>query len=297
MATQLEDVSNQVAQEKIGDSRLRNEAIRKQMQDPWTESTITTSGDTPTSLQNIYSNAGQTPTQASTYGSLLNNFKALGLDNGTDTNNNALTTDDTSGKSWTTQGWAAPAAGAGANLLGAGAYSGLGSAAVNFAQGNTAAGTGNLASTLTSLFNKGNVPGLSGAVGTLASGLMGDKSASEIGYGLANSGLGTLFTMANPLAGAAYSVARMLGFNPAQGIASMFDTRNYGEEGGHIGGFCTKPSEYTGYTPGQAYEPGTNNLSTGNTAGYSAGTAHYGYSNPAASYGGYTTSSSSDGGD
>ena len=48
MVTQLQDVANTVAQEKISNQRLRNEEIRRQMANPWSEPTQpTTSGTQP----------------------------------------------------------------------------------------------------------------------------------------------------------------------------------------------------------------------------------------------------------
>ena len=71
MVTQLQDVSNTVAQEKISNQRLRNEEIRRQMANPWSEpKEPTTSGTQP--LQDIFSNNGYAPTLASTYSGLHN---------------------------------------------------------------------------------------------------------------------------------------------------------------------------------------------------------------------------------
>jgi len=321
MVTQLQDVSNTVAKEKISSDRLRNEEIRRSMSNPWSAPTESRSGTAPSSLVQASTTAsGVTPTMASTYSNLKNNFQALGLDDTTDSRANSSTANDTYGNTtnWKTQGWAPGAASISASLLGAGNYSGLAGAATNLMQGNKTGATASLASTLTSALSKGQYPGLGSAVGTLVSGVLGDKSASDIGKNLFNSGLGTLFSVANPVAGIGYSLARMLGVDPARGLSSLFDTKDYAAEGGHVGGFITPQSDYTGYTPGQAYEPGTDNLVTsdttkvydtsdnapymaglfnngqtsGGTSGYSPGTYHYGYSNPAASYGGWSSSSS-----
>jgi len=338
MVTQLQDVANTVAKEKISSDRLRNEEIRRSMSKPWSEPTEV-SGASPSTLQSTSTTAsGTAPTMASTYNTLKSNFQNLGLDDTSDSRANSSTANDSYGSTtnWKTQGWAPGVVGFGANLLGAGNYSGLASAATSLMQGNKVGATANLASTITNLLNKGSVPGLPSAVGTLTAGVLGDKSASEIGQSLFNSGLGTVLGMANPVAGIGYSLARMLGVDPARGLASLFDTTDYATEGGHAGGLITPQSDYTGYTPGQAYEPGSSNLtpvvtgitpdseysgyspgmydsttgsygvgnlsdmysgvstgSSGNTSGYSPGTYHYGYSNPAASYGGWTSSSDS----
>jgi len=333
MVTQLQDVANTVAKEKISSDRLRNEEIRRSMADPWsatTEATSSGSGTTPSSLTQVSTTpSGVAPTMASTYSNLKNNFQALGLDDTTNNvaNNSKATDSFGSTTNWKTQGWAPGAASLGANLLGAGKYSGLAGAATSLMQGNTTGATAGLASTITNALSKGQYPGLGSAVGTIVGGVLGDKSASDIGKSLFNSGLGTLFGLANPVAGIGYNVARMLGVDPARGLSSLFDTKDYASEGGHVGGFVTPQSDYTGYTPGQAYEPGTNNLSvaapetsteygyspegygsgewtpslgsiftngqlSGGTSGYSPGTYHYGYSNPAASYGGWSSSSS-----
>jgi len=351
MFTQLEDISNKVSQEKISNSRLRNEEIRRNMSKPWespTEAVESTYGRQPYPIAQI-NNTGTQPNtdnysrisavgsgspigNTGTTQSIVpnkmqgNNLSSLpkttvphstvpsstisttggnplatvrgtspalsstysGMKNSWNTNSPQTNTNDLS-----STGWLPTAVGQTASAMGAGPYSGLASAAMSAAQGNKSGAVGSLSSTLARVAGAGNFSGL---FGTLASGIMGDKDASEIGMNMANSGLGTVLSMANPIAGAAYNVARMMGLNPAQGLASMFDTKNYTEEGGHKGGFFTKPSEYTGYTPGQAYEPGLNNLFSQNSGSFTGGdnpNGTPGYSNPAASYGGWSASPSS----
>ena len=72
MVTQFEDVANQVAQQKIGNARLRNEAIRKGMADPWS---APKEAAKPTQLQDVTKGTG---TLADTYGRLLNNTNVAG---------------------------------------------------------------------------------------------------------------------------------------------------------------------------------------------------------------------------
>ena len=59
MVTQLQDVANNVAQDKISNQRLRNEEIRRQMANPWTEPTSISSTQGTQPLQNVTSD---TPT-------------------------------------------------------------------------------------------------------------------------------------------------------------------------------------------------------------------------------------------
>ena len=67
MVTQLQDVANTVAQDKISNQRLRNEEIRRQMANPWSEpKEPTTSGRQP--LQDVTKG---TSTLASTYSEKL----------------------------------------------------------------------------------------------------------------------------------------------------------------------------------------------------------------------------------
>ena len=73
MVTQLQDVANTVAQDKISNQRLRNEEIRRQMANPWSEpKEPTTSGRQP--LQDVTKG---TPTLASTYSGLLSNYQSM----------------------------------------------------------------------------------------------------------------------------------------------------------------------------------------------------------------------------
>ena len=82
------------------------------------------------------------------------------------------------------------------------------------------------ASTLGSLFindaTKGSIPGLGGVVGTLAGGLIGDKSPTEIGQGVFNSLLGTGLSTINPMLGLGYQGLRFFGVDPARGLQNLF---------------------------------------------------------------------------
>jgi hypothetical protein len=303
MVTQLQDVSNTVAKEKISSDRLRNESIRKNMANPWsapTEDVTSSSGTSPLTLQSTSTKtSGATPTMASTYSALKNNFDALGLADTyrSGTSQVGGTNDNGQSTNWKTQGWAPSAAGLGASLFGAGPYSGLASGAVNFAQGNKKAAAANITSSVTNALTKGKLPGAGGVVGSLVSGILGDKDAYDIGKDVFNSGLGTVIGMTNPVAGIGYSLARMLGLDVGRGLSSLFDTKDYASEGGHAGGFITPQSDYTGYTPGQAYEPGTDNLtpttsSESNSGGYTPAANNAWSTTTSDSWGGYSPSMS-----
>jgi len=296
MVTQLQDVSNTVAKEKISSDRLRNEEIRRNMGKAWSAPTDTSSGSSPTSLQSLsISPSGTAPTMASTYSSMKNNFQSMGLGD--------YATSTSLPSNWKTQGWAPSAAGLGASIFGAGPYSGLASAAVNYSQGNKTAAAANLTSSVTNALNKSGIPGVGGLAGSLVGGILGDKSAADIGKDMFNSGLGTVIGAANPIAGLGYGLARLFGFDSARAmsdyaksdIAQRFDA---GYQGGVWGGSGrgswtpTAPDSPTNTYSGSGY---------GNTAGPGSGSGYtpstYGYSNPASSYGGWSTTDSSTGGD
>jgi len=240
MVTQLQDVANQVAQEKISNPRLRNEEIRRQMTKPWSEPAQPTTKTY--SLQNATKGD---KTLAGTYSALLNNWQGMsGGDSMGDTFDRSYkgSTNPLGLPSWT------PAAvGTGLSMAGMGApVSALGSAATSLVRGDRAGAGGTLANLFTNMATNGGVPGLGAAAGTIASGIIGDKSAKEIGQGLFNSGLGTLFSMANPVAGLGYNLARMVGFNPGQGLSEMFG--GYSGTPGYEGGFWGKQGIGSGIT-------------------------------------------------
>jgi len=259
MVTQLQDVANQVAQEKISNPRLRNEEIRRQMTKPWSEPAQPTTKTY--SLQNA---ASGDKTLAGTYSALLNNWQGMsGGDSMGDTFDRSYkgSTNPLGLPSWT------PAAvGTGLSMAGMGApVSALGSAATSLVRGDRAGAVGTLSNLFANSITGGKVPGIGGLAGTLASGIVGDRSAKEIGQGLFNSGLGTLFSMANPVAGLGYGLARMVGFDPAYGFNNMFGD---GLEGvapgfeGTMGGFFGKNALGSGISD--------NSSSSGNTPmGYS----------------------------
>ncbi len=259
MVTQLQDIANQVAQEKISNPRLRNEEIRRQMTKPWSEPAQPTTKTY--SLQNA---ASGDKTLAGTYSALLNNWQ--GMSGGDSTGD----TFDRSYKGSTNPlglpSWAPTAVGTGLSMAGMGApVSALGSAATSLVRGDRAGAVGTLANIFANSITEGKIPGIGGLTGTLASGIVGDRSAKEIGQGLFNSGLGTLFSMANPVAGLGYGLARMFGFDPAYGFNNMFGD---GLEGvapgfeGTMGGFFGKNALGSGIS---------NSGSDGTTAGYSSG--------------------------
>jgi len=221
MVTQLQDVSNTVAQDKISNQRLRNEEIRRQMANPWSEpKEPTTSGRQP--LQDVTKG---TPTLASTYSGLLSNYQGM---TGT-SSNSGQTENNYNQKPYTGNpnplgipGWAPTVVGTGLSLANAGIAAPLGAAATSLMRGDKAGAVGTLGGLFTNIATKGSVPGLAGVVSSLASGLVGDKSGTEIGQGIANSLIGTGLSAANPLLGLGYQALRFVGVDPARGLQNLF---------------------------------------------------------------------------
>ena len=295
MVTQLQDVANTVAQEKISNQRLRNEAIRKQMANPWsapTESTQpTTNGTQP--RQDVTSG---TPTLASTYSGLLNNFQST-LGNAGRTEGGFNQPEYKGNRNpMNIPGWMPSVVGAAGSILGNGMYGGIGSAATSLMRGDTAGAAGTLGNLFTNAVTKGSVPGLGSIVGTIGSGLIKGKPASEIGYDVSNSALGTGLGMLNPVLGVGYNLARMFGLDVSRGISdyskSDIDQRfNAGLHGGWFGGTGTTEANKRTWSPVAPDSP-TNTYSGsgyGNTSGPGSGGSSsgssLGYSNPASSYG------------
>ena len=75
-----------------------------------------------------------------------------------------------------------------------------------------------------------------------------------------NMAISKIASLSVPGIGPVLGVLGALGFDPMRGIRGLLDSTDYAAEGGHGGGFFTKASQYDGYTPGQAYEPGTTKL-------------------------------------
>ena len=221
MVTQLQDVSNTVAQEKISNQRLRNEEIRRQMANPWSEpKEPTTSGTQP--LQDVTKG---TPTLASTYSGLLSNYQGM---TGT-SSNSGQTGNNYNQKPYTGNpnplgipGWAPTVVGTGLSLANAGIAAPLGAAATSLMRGDKAGAVGTLGGLFTNIATKGSVPGLAGVVSSLASGLVGDKSGTEIGQSIANSLIGNGLSAANPLLGLGYQALRFVGVDPARGLQNLF---------------------------------------------------------------------------
>lgn len=112
-----------------------------------------------------------------------------------------------------------------------------------------------------------NVPGY--AIGPAVTGIMGfmnDRPAGEMAESVANSAIGSLAGLAGPIGGAAYAIARALGFNPAQGIGEslgMYEGLTPGYQGGFWGdqgigtGIQSTPSNISNFSPAGA-SPGSN---------------------------------------
>lgn len=214
MVTQLQDVSNTVAQEKISNQRLRNEEIRRQMANPWSEPIETPT--TSTGIQPLQNAAASGNTLASTYSSLLNNYNSTGQ------TSSGNTTFGNPGITGSIPSWAPMAVGTGLSLAGAGIAAPIGAAATSLMRGDRAGAVGTLGGLFTNIATEGSVPGLSGVVSSLASGLVGDKSGTEIGQDIANSLIGTGLSAANPLLGLGYQALRFVGVDPARGLQNLF---------------------------------------------------------------------------
>lgn len=218
MVTQLQDVANTVAQKKISNQRLRNEEIRRQMANPWSEPIETPT--TSTGIQPLQNAAASGNTLASTYSSLLNNYNSY--QNTTGQTSSGNTTFGNPGITGRMPGWSSTVVGTGLGLAGAGIAAPIGAASIQLMSGNRAGAARTLGSLFTNVATKGSIPGLPGVVGSLASGLIGDKSKEEIGQDVFNSLLGTGLSALNPIAGTGYQALRFFGIDPARGLQNLF---------------------------------------------------------------------------
>ena len=280
MVTQLQDVANTVAQEKISNQRLRNEEIRRQMANPWSEpKEPSTSGRQP--LQDVTKG---TPTLASTYAGLLSNYQGITGPS----SNSGQTENNYNQKPYTGNpnplsipSWAPTVVGTGLGLAGAGIGAPLGAAATSLMRGDKASAVSVLSGLVTNQITKGSVPGLAGVVSSLASGLVGDKSKEEIGQDAFNSLLGTGLSSLNPMLGLGYQGLRFLGFNPAYGLNNLFGDGLEGVAPGFTGtgyGFFGKNALGSGIKSTEAniansgYSSGGSSSSGGYTpSGFSSG--------------------------
>ena len=320
MVTQLQDVSNTVAQEKISNQRLRNEEIRRQMANPWSEPIETPT--TSTGIQPLQNAAASGNTLASTYSSLLNNYNLY--QNATGQTSSDNTTFGNPGITDSIPSWAPTAVGTGLSLAGAGIAAPIGAASIQLMSGNRAGAASTLGSLFTNVATKGSIPGLGGVVGSLASGLIGDKSGTEIGQDIANSLIGTGLSAANPLLGLGYQALRFFGVDPARGLQNIFspDTtvpeswrgnftssgytppkgswmssgnENYSPYGGaqynrvpstSSSSSSSSSSGYPSTGAGSGFDSSTWGGSS-SSSGYSGSDSSSSYSNPASSYGGW----------
>ena len=313
MVTQLQDVANTVAQEKISNQRLRNEEIRRQMANPWSEPIETPT--TSTGIQPLQNAAASGNTLASTYSSLLNNYNSY--QNATGQTSSGNTTFGNPGITGRIPSWGPMAVGTGLNIAGAGIAAPIGAASMSLMRGDRAGAASTLGSLFTNVATKGSIPGLPGVVGSLASGLIGDKSKEEIGQNVFNSLLGTGLGMVSPALGLGYNLARMFGLDVSRGI-SDYSKSDISQrfDAGYNGGFWgdgswspTAPysptNTYSGSGYGNTAGPGSGGTtsnsssssgypSSGSWSSYSSGSAYSSdsdssssYSNPASSYGGW----------
>jgi len=282
--TQLEDVANKVAQQKIGDRRLRNEEIRRGMNEDWTAPTQTT-GSQPSSLQDVYSNNGNSPTEASTYSRLKNNLDYMGFGGSNTSSNSPTESYNTSFNS--IPSWGAQAVGMGMGLGGLGNVAGIGSAATSLLRGDTSKAAGSLGQWFANQTPIGKLPGASGAIGSTLQGILDGRDASSMTKNAAwNLGMGAIgkavpgFGLLNTLlglgtAGYAEATGTSYNWNPLRGIESLFsDTDSRGQTGG---GFFTSPTPMSG-------EATTNNTYSGSGYGNTYGPGSGGYTPPSGSY-------------
>jgi len=256
MVTQLQDVANTVAQEKISNQRLRNEEIRRQMANPWSEpKEPTTSGRQP--LQDLFSNNGYAPTEASTYSRLKNNVDSLGLSGNYSSSGQSTSPSGKSGGP--IPGVAAPIVGTMMGVGGLGRYAGLGSSAVNFARGDTASGLSGLTNWVTRQTPLGKITGLPELAGTVASGITKGKDFGEMAKDAAWSFGKSALTKAVPGLGLAdllmglgtWGVSAMTGkdldWNPRRGLEGLFSPNT------------TQPASWQGgfFDPGYTPTPGS----------------------------------------
>lgn len=116
-----------------------------------------------------------------------------------------------------------------------------------------------------------------------------------------NKGIGQVLSAVNPMLGMVYGVARAFGFNPTQGVRDYrASDKNQRIAAGYNGRFFgngswqpVSPYSPTGTYSGSGYGnmAGPGSGSNGTPLNYTAGTTQYGYSNPAASYGGIPSNS------
>ena len=321
MVTQLQDVANTVAKEKISNQRLRNEEIRRQMANPWSEPIETPT--TSTGIQPLQNAAASGNTLASTYSSLLNNYNSY--QNATGQTSSDNTTFGNPGITDSIPSWAPTVVGTGLSLADAGIAAPIGAASIQLMSGNRAGAASTLGSLFTNVATKGSIPGLGGVVGSLASGLIGDKSGTEIGQGIANSLIGTGLSAANPLLGLGYQALRFFGVDPARGLQNIFspDTtvpeswrgnftssgytppkgswmssgnENYSPYGGaqynrvpstSSSSSSSSSSGYPSTGAGSGFDSSTWGGSSSSSSGYSGSDSSSSYSNPASSYGGW----------
>lgn len=270
------------------------------MANPWSEPIETPT--TSTGIQPLQNAAASGNTLVSTYSNLLNNYNSY--QNTTGQTSSGNTTFGSPGITGSIPSWAPMAVGTGLNIAGAGIGAPIGAAATSLMRGDRAGAVGTLAGLFTNGVTKGKIPGLEGVVGSLASGLIGDKSPTEIGQGVVNSLLGTGLYTINPVLGTVYQAVRMFGIDPARGLQNLFAPDKTVPESWR-GTFTS-----SGYTPpaGSWMSSGNENYSpyggssynrVSNDSTYSGYNTSYGYSgvgsSPASGEGsGYSSSDDSD---
>ena len=228
MITKFQDISNKVAQAKIGDSRLRNEEIRRQMAMPWTQPTLQDTTYNP--IQSI-----QNPNQFVTTPSQLGNVFASDTDGTNFGGNPGFSKNDVSSA---VMGALPGMATTGAGMLGAGPASGLAGAAVSGLQGNIGGAVQGIGSTIGAL---AGLKGYSGLVGQLAKDAYKDVDMDTMMGNLGKQAALSAIFGAVPGLGVAYSLASLFGLDMEQGLRDTFSGYQ-GAPGfqGTLGGFFGK---------------------------------------------------------
>jgi len=303
MVTQFEDVANQVAQQKIGNQRLRNEAIRKGLEDPWTAPK-----ETPTTQASLIDVSKQNGTLAQTYSSLLNNANALGItsSSGSSPTGNKYNPNSTGRM----PSWLPAIAGQGTSIItGDPLFGTLTRLALTAGAGDWKGAVAGGSGTLASIFAGNKIPGIGGITSTIVGGKLRGRSNEDIAIDTGNSLIGTGLSMSNPMFGTVYGLARLFGFDPIRGaIDHSRSDYDLATQAGYNGGWFaqnrgswnpTAPYNPTGTYSGSGYgnTAGPGSGSNGTPTNYTQSTQHYGYSNPASSYAGQTSSNSDSGED
>jgi hypothetical protein len=219
------------------------------------------------------------PTLAQTYSSLLNNYNNYTSQLSGQGSQPSSTGSTGTGGTLNIPSWLPSGVSMAGALTGNSLYGTLASNAMKIAGGNVEGGIGGLSGLFTGLVSGGKVP--SGLVSTGLTGYLQGKDGSTIGKDLANTGIGYGLSMANPMLGLGYGLARMLGLDVMRGLKANFNPNTEVPESWN-GGFFTPDytpdsgsymssgnSKYSPYGGSSYNEP-----SSSNPTGYDSGSAY-----------------------